>query len=230
MGDKAKAVIYTRFSPRPNADDSESCERQEAICKEYCVKKEYEVVWYFEDRKASGDEADRPGLWQAIKALKRDYVLVVRWRNRLAREVFLSEFIRRSVEKIGARIEAVEGSNNGSGPDEVFIQQILAAFAEREKKIIAIRTKYAMLRHQGEGRIMGSKLPYGYARDMDRLGYMKQCDEEQEIIGTIRGLAKGGKGLREIAAMLDLMGYCPRTARTWNHKTVMKILRRKMEI
>jgi len=26
------------------------------------------------------------------------------------------------------------------------------------------------------------------------------------------------------------MGYCPRTARTWNHKTVMKILRRKMEI
>jgi len=225
-----KAVLYTRFSPRPNADDSDSCEKQDEICREYCEKKGYEVVGYFEDKKLSGDEADRPGLWEALGALKRGYVLVVRWRNRLARDVYLSEVIRRRVKKAGARIEAVEGDTNGDSPQDVLVRQIFAAMSEYEKKLIGIRTKYAMLKHQANGRIMGGVLPYGYKKDPDRTGYMIPCPAEQEVIGEIRQLAVDGYGVRQIAATLDIMGYIPRRGKIWNHRLISNILKRQMEV
>lgn len=52
---------------------------------------------------------------------------------------------RRAVSKTGAMIETVQGSTNGTSAEDVLIRQVLAAFAEYERKMIALRTKYAML-------------------------------------------------------------------------------------
>lgn len=227
MSDLIKAIIYTRFSPRPNADESLSAEKQQQACRAYCERHGYEVVKVYGDCGVSGDNPDRGGLWEAINALRRGWVLVVRWRNRLARDVYLSETIRRAVAKQGARIEAAEEGNNGDDPDSVFIQHILAAFAEREKKVIALRTKHAMLRYQREGRVMSKSLPYGYCPDPANPGKMIEDLAEQETLRIMLKLASGGGvGYRAIARELDMMGCPPRTAAEWDHGVVAKILKR----
>lgn len=220
-----KAIIYTRFSPRPDADESESCERQELACREYCEKKRYEVADAFADRALSGDDADRPGLWLAIEGLRRGWVLVVRDRKRLARDVYLSEVVRRAVEKGGARIEAVE-ETNGDTPQDCLIRQILAAFAEYEKKVISSRTKYAMLRHQAAGRRMSRIAPYGWTIDPDNPALLVRNEEEEAIIGLMRELRDAGMSWRAIAAELDRRQIPPKLGGSWTHKSVAKIVER----
>jgi len=220
------AVIYTRFSPRPNAAESESCEKQEEACRAYCGRKGYDVDRVIADKEQSGDDAARAGLWEAIEALKPGGVLVVRWRNRLAREVYLSEVIRRAVEKRGARIEAAEESNNGNSPDDVFIQHILAAFAERERKVIGMRTKQAMLKHQRAGRIMSRRIPYGYKANPDKAGWMIEDEAEQGVVAIMRELASRGWCYNAIAVELDRRGLMPREATQWSRVVVKRILGR----
>lgn len=220
----SEAIIYCRFSPRPDADESESNAKQEAVCREWCAKHNMEVREVFADRALSGDDADRPGLWAAIDSLRRGDTLVVRWRNRLARDVYLSEVIKRAVDKCGARIVAAEGGNNGSNPDDVFIQQVLAAFAEREKKITAQRTKYAMLRHQKEGRRMSKIPPYGYREDLDHPGRWAPDPAQQDVIKTIIQLRKEGLGMLAIGKRLEACGVQPAHGAAWHASTIRNIL------
>ncbi len=152
-----KAIIYARFSPRRNADECESIETQEHYCRHYCEKHGYEVVAVFADPDVSGSDEDRQQLWDAIDALKRGYVLVTYKADRLARGVYLDEAIRRAVTKAGAVVEVVEGSPNGDEPQDVLIRQVLAAFAEYERKVIAARTRAAMRRPSGHARAHPSK-------------------------------------------------------------------------
>jgi len=223
---KANAIIYARFSPRPNADQSESIKKQIEVCREYCRKKQYAVLEHFEDRALSGTDADRPGLWAAIDAVKRGYVLVVRWRSRLARDVYLEETIERLVDKAGGHIEAVE-ENNGQKPHDKMIRQILAAFREYERRMIAMRTKYAMLKYQNKDkRIMSKKLPYGYKRDPHNKDKMIEEPREQIAIDIMERLREKGISYRGIAKELDRLNYPPRNGGKWSHRTVSAVLKR----
>ena len=224
------AIIYARFSPRPDADESDSCEKQKEICEVYCQKHGYEIGGYFEDRGISGSDEDRPGLWAAIDSLKRGYVLVVRWRSRLARSAYLEETLERAAGKRSCRIEAAEEGNGQSDQDKL-IRQILAAFREYERKAIAARTKAAMLRYQNrDKRLMGSKPPYGFSVVLNgNQKLLVEDKEEQAVLVEIRTMREDGFGARRIAKMLDRNGYKTRTGRPWNPNTIQQILKRERE-
>jgi site-specific DNA recombinase len=213
------AIIYTRYSPRPNAADCESCEKQEEVCRAYCMQRGYNVTAVYSDRGQSGDDADRPGLWEAVDALAPGSVLVCRWRNRLAREVYLAETVRRAVEKNKAKIEAAE-ETNGESPDDVFIQHILAAFAERERKYIGIRTKLAMRKYQRAGRRMGRYAPYGYVLNGQQLGINAA---EQAVVMRIVDLHSQGVAPLKIAKQLAQEDVHPRTG-AWTRRQIERII------
>jgi DNA invertase Pin-like site-specific DNA recombinase len=221
-----KAIIYARFSPRPNAEESESIETQLDYGRKYCEEHGLEVAGEYSDRALSGEDEDRPGLWAAVDALRRGNVLVVYRLDRLARSVYLSEYIRRQVEKRKARIEAVQGGGNGESPEETFIRQVLQAEAEYSRKVTAARTKYAMLRHQAAGRRMGSRIPYGWKQDPANPMLMTKDEGEQATIARIVALRKQGLTLRGIKAVLEAEGRPFRDRPTWNHTTVQKVLKR----
>src|SRR5438046_8651834 len=73
------AVLYARFSPRPNAEECDSVEKQLERCRAYSLGHGYTVVAEHHDKDLSGARADnRPGLQNAISAAcKRKAVLVV---------------------------------------------------------------------------------------------------------------------------------------------------------
>jgi site-specific DNA recombinase len=229
-----KAVIYCRFSPQRKADDCESNETQLDYCEQHCKSKGYEIAAKFADASASGDSEDRPGLWNAISALKRGMVLLVYRLDRLARSVYLSEYIHREVGKKKCRIESVTTGMCGDSPDDVLLRQITSSFFEYERKIIAARTRAAVLRHQANGFAVSKDPPYGkqIGPPKELMGKMRKTlvDDPVElaVIDHIMQLRADGLGLREIARRLDDEGIDAR-GREWNHVTVSRILARSGE-
>jgi len=227
-----QAIIYCRFSPRRNGDECESNDVQLAYCEQYCDKQGYEVAGRFSDANASGSDEKRQGMWDAIWATKRGGVLVVYKPDRLARSVYLDEYVRRELKKRGATVEAVEGGHEGDSPHDVLVRQILAAVAEHEKKIIAARTKAFMLHHQATGRAMSQLPPYGKQRgpDMDVIKNGKpekrrtwiDCPQEQVAIQKIVSYRKSDCGFREIARQLN-NEKVPCRGKRWHHNTVKNV-------
>ena len=224
-----RAIIYTRFSPRRNADQCESIETQLDYCRSYCQQKGYEVVGEYEDREKSGDDEKRIGLWNAVDALKRGNVLIAYRHDRIARGVYLSECIHRLVDKKQATIEVVAGGTNGYTPEEILARQIMQAVAEFEKKCIAARTKAAMLRHQAHGRRMSDLTPYGWARDPNNPALMIRDTVEQNIIQRMIELRNENKSYREIADALTKQNITCRGGK-WYHTTIMNALRRNAAV
>ena len=222
-----KVVIYTRFSPRRNADESESCETQVDICKEYAKLKGYEIGRVFKDKDVSGKDEYREKLWDAIESMSKGSVLLVYKRDRLARNVYLSEQINRAVIAKGGRIEAVSGDVEGDGPEHVMIRQVLASIAEYERKMIACRTSHAMRQHQKNGKRMGRYAPYGWRIDPIDSTMLEPVQHEQVAIDLIRKLYEtDGETPHAIAkTMSEVMPEAARSGR-WNAKTVGKIVNR----
>ena len=237
--DKRKGVLYARFSPRRNADESESIEAQLDFCRKWCEENNVEIAGEFADRALSGGDEERPELWAAIEALERGYVLVVYRLDRLARSVYLSNIIERTVHKKKASFLSISGEGTWSDSDEDWlVRKILQTLAEYERKVIGARTKAAMLRHQANGRLMGSIPRYGFKLDPKDKRKVLKSQYEQVVINQIKRLDKKGLSLRQIAAELAKLGYKPRKVRRifkdkpvyvkgkWNPQTIRLILKR----
>jgi len=226
MSDKTKAVIYARYSPRPDDGDA-SIRAQVLHCRKYCREKGYKVVGVFTDEGRSGADPERPGLLDAINAVPVGGVLVAYRLDRIARDVYLSEVIRRQVQQRGARIETVlDASANGDAPEDQLIRQILQAFAEYERKVIAARTRLAMRRHQAAGKRMSRFPPYGWKIDPADPSRLVEDPAEQEAIKRILEWYHQGFSNRAIARMAEQQGLPKRQAEKWNHSLVNKIVKR----
>ena len=236
---KKLGIIYTRFSPRRNAHDCESIEAQLDFCRKYCAENNLEIVSEFADRALSGGDEDRPELWAAIAALEKGYVLVVYRLDRLARSVYLSDIIERAVRTKKATFLSIAGEGTWSDSDEDFlIRKILQVLAEYERKVIGARTKAAMLRHQANGRLMGSIPQYGWMLDPTDKKRIVNNPQERIIINQIKRLDSKGLSLRKIAAELAELGYKPRKVRKkfkgrmvdvkgkWSAQTIHVVLKR----
>ena len=222
-----QAVIYTRFSPRRKAEESESCEVQRGYCNAYCATNGYQVVAAFDDPDVSGADEFREKLWAAIEALPKDGVLVVYKRDRLARNVYLSEQINRSVERKGATIEAVTGDVKGDSAETCMIRQVLAAIAEYERKMIASRTRHAMRWHMSQGRRMGRECPYGWMPDPADAARMVPCQRELSVIDEIREAARNGSNPHAISVWLNANRAEFSRHGRWTPNMVRKILARE---
>jgi len=231
-----KAIIYTRFSPRPDEATTRSDEAQLTVCRRHCAAKGYEIVHEDEDRNRSGDDEARPGLHRCIESLRRGWVLVVAEPERLARGAYFEEFLYRIVESKGARIEAVTGGMNGTTDEEVLIRRILAANREYQKKITARWTKARMLTHQANGYLMSKHPPFGWreskpTKKTDRSGEtviqrrIVPDESEQATIARIASWAAEGRSTGWIAKRLNSIGE-PCRGKAWHRETVRRILAR----
>ena len=239
MEQDKKAIIYSRFSPRKNEDTCESIEMQFDFCRKWCDENNVKIVAEFADRALSGGEEDRPELWAAIEALERNYVLVVYRLDRLARSVYLSDIIERAISRKKASFLSISGEGTWGDTDEDWlIRKILQTLAEYERKVIGARTKAAMLRHQANGRLMGSIPRYGFMLDPENSKRIVKNPYERIIINQITRLNKKGLSLRQIAAELTNLKYKPRKVRKkfkgrsvsvkgkWCPQTIHAILKR----
>lgn len=226
-----QVVIYTRFSPRRNAEEAVSCATQEQLCRDWCEKRGLEVRSAHADESVSGvtELDDRDGLMAALGDLRRGDVLLVYRRDRLARDPYLAETLRRRVSSRGARIEATEGEPFGGDDDSPtarLVRGVLDLFAQFERDLTRCRTKASMLSQQRAGRRVGRFPPYG--KKIDPQDQSRWVDDplEQPAVRRIKELASSGLSYCRIARQMteEMPALC--RGKRWSPRSVEKIARR----
>jgi DNA invertase Pin-like site-specific DNA recombinase len=226
----AKAVIYARFSPRPDAHECDSVEKQLERCRAYCDAHGYEVIGKKHDNDMSGGRADnRPGLQGAIAlACKHKAVLVVYKLDRLARNTRDALEVLDRLQKSKADLASLVEQINSRSPMGRFFFTQLAAFAELEREQIRARTSAAMKSYQADGRRMtrADRCPFGKEVNPMNPGQLIDCPEEQAALARMRQLRTEGKGAKAITAALTAERF-PCRGIGWHLTTVRRLLARE---
>jgi len=221
-----QAIIYTRFSPRPNARECDSCEKQEERCWAYCEQKGYTIKAVRSDKDISGGNLNRLGLSQAIAMLDSSKVLVVDSSDRLARDMLVNLIIRHYVEQAGATIEFADGSPCEDTPEGKLFQNMLAAFAAYERDRIRMRTKNGLAKKRKNGERTTGKIPIGWKKDPKDPKRLVVCEQERQAILVACRLSREYKLSSDIIAkeIDDNLGPC--RSKPWSARTVRKLIKR----
>ncbi len=171
----------------------------------------------------------------------------------------LDRFSRNTVEalqmvalmaKKGVDLHVVseQGEVKNDSADDEFLLTLKCGLAQRERKIIGERTKFALDRKRERGEFCGGEAPYGYEWIGYRLvpykpkhgevvtdirkfrrtgGRLVPNMEEQRIVSKIRSLRKRGYSIRRIVACLREDGHLNRRGQFFQKTQVARILARE---
>jgi DNA invertase Pin-like site-specific DNA recombinase len=223
------AVLYARFSPRPNASECESCERQIEDLRIYCKGAGLEIAGEFSDHALSGGDGweERPGMLDAVAVAKRGTVFLVRAYDRLFRDTDKALAFRAMLEAKGVQVCSItEEGANGDSMNAKLIRFIFLWLAEYQREIIRARTKARMLQHQAGGRRMSKETPWGTRVDPSDPARLVADEEEIGIAHLIVERKAAGESLRGIGRWLQEQGYKRRGKETWPHAIITRIVNR----
>ena len=108
----------------------------------------------YQDAGLSGSKGieDRPGLLDAVNALKRGDTLLIAKRDRLGRDVVAVALIERLIAHKGARVVSAAGEGTDSDePTALLMRRIVDAFGEYERLLIGSRTRAALKAKRAQG-------------------------------------------------------------------------------
>lgn len=192
-------------------------EAQRSAIEGWAMRQGNTIVHWAEDFGVSGGaELDkRPGLLEAIRMV-RDYgarFLVAHKADRITRDVYVSELVKRELKAVGAGVALVEGIS-GDDPFSEMAATVMDAAARLERRLIAIRTADALAVKRARGEKTGGSLPYGFCVKPDGV-HLDPDPTEFPVLMRILELRRSGKGGRRIAKILNEEGHHPRGA-SWN--------------
>ena len=218
----SKAIIYCRFSPRPNADQCESNKLQAERCYRHAAARGLEVLEVYEDRDISGAALYRPRLQAALDTLQPGMVLVVDSNDRLARDMIVALTIHAEVEKRNCTIEFADGSPLRATAEGKLFSNILSAFAQYDRERFAARTRAGMARKKADG-VWCGRPPIGWRKVKGEKRLVVDESEQREI-AEIRHRSHCGQTSKEIASYLNCNAMC--RGRLWSDRTIRRILAR----
>lgn len=111
----------------------------------------------YTDHGLTGTNRDRPGLAQALAAVRTGDTLVVPKLDRLARSVPDARAIADELAKRGVKLALGASVHDPTDPMGKMFFNILATFAEFEADLIRMRTKEGMALARAKGKLKGRK-------------------------------------------------------------------------
>ena len=219
--DARLAVAYLRVS---TDEQTLGMEAQRAAITSWAARQGVTVTRWCEDLGVSGgaELEARPGLLEALAAVRdlRAGLLVAHKADRIARDVYVSELVKRSLKGCGAGLALVEGIS-GDDPFSEMAATVMDAAARLERRMIGARTKAALAVKKTNGQRISGRLPFGFQLAEDGKA-LEPCAHEQEALGRMRELRAAGMGGARIAAALAAEGFKPRGAR-WDAGNVHRL-------
>jgi len=228
---EAKAVIYIRVSTEEQARGGVSLEAQEDKLTAYCILAGLEIVETIREEGVSGAKplASRPGGQRLLQLLARRearHVVALKL-DRLFRDAEDALHQTRAWDKAGVALHLVDmggqALNTATAMGRFFLN-MMAAFAELERNLIAERTAMAMA-HKKAHREAYAPTPFGFNRVGDML---IQDPHEQEVIAQIFTWRSTGWSMGRIAAELNRRGVPTKRGGQWHACTVRYILQNSL--
>lgn len=130
----------------------------------------------YTDHGLTGTNRDRPGLNQALAAVREGDTLVVPKLDRLARSVPDARAIAAQLEARGVMLALGAAVYNPSDPMGKMFFNILATFAEFEADLIRLRTREGMAIARAKGKLRG-KQPKLSEKQQNELCRMKETGD-----------------------------------------------------
>ena len=208
------AVVYVRVSFEDQVQGT-SLDTQEKNCIAYCEAHELNVAAVFREAGASAKSADRPELKKAIafSTSRRNKVdtFVVYKVDRFARNAEDHFTIRRQLLGAGVVLRSVT-EQIGNDPSQKFMETLLAATAEFDNSVRAVRCTEGMSARINAG-IWPWGAPLGYRMSPDRLpGEKKRVPDVPDeatfpiLQKALQEFALGLHNQASFAARLDALG------------------------
>jgi DNA invertase Pin-like site-specific DNA recombinase len=216
-----QVIGYVRVS---TDDQTLSAEAQRHRLHEWCHAKELELIAVYQDVGVSGGWPleKRPGILDALNALKPDMILLTTKRDRLARDVMYAAMIERLAAREHATVCTCDGAGNGDSPEDFILRGMLDLFATYERLLIKARTKTALAQKRREGQRISRFPPCGFRFGNDNT--LVPVAAEQLIIAAACQYAKGGLSLRQIAQRLATDGYLSRAGTVFTAKAIKAMI------
>jgi len=130
----------------------------------------------YTDHGLTGTNRARPGLDQALAAVREGDVLIVPKLDRLARSVPDAQTIAEQLEKKGVKLALGASVYDPTDPMGKMFFNILATFAEFESDLIRMRTREGMAIARAKGKLRG-KQPKLSERQQKELTRMHACGD-----------------------------------------------------
>ncbi len=220
---KSPLVAYLRVSTGKQGRSGLGIEAQRDNIARFAEAEGYVIVSeYVEVETGKGADAldRRPQLAASLHdARKRKGAVVVAKLDRLSRDVhFISGLMAHKVPFIVTEL----------GPDvDPFILHLYAALGEKERKLIASRTKAALAVKKAQGAVLGNPKLH-VARKASKAVIVANADRHAaNVLPIIRSVKKAGATtLRDIADALNARGVQTARGGTWHAMTVKNMLER----
>lgn len=224
--DPLLAVALLRVSTEEQALGMEA---QRSAITAWAERQGVTVVRWCEDVGVSGgaELEKRPGLLEALGAVRdhRAGLMVAHKADRIARDVYVSELVKRELRAVGASVALVEGIC-GDDPFSEMAGTVMDAAARMERRMIAARTKAALAVKKAKNERTGGSLPFGLQLMPDGI-HLEPHPVEHPVLIRILDLRRAGMGGRKIAATLTAEGHQPR-GKGWNHGNLQTMADRRL--
>lgn len=209
-GEGMEVIGYTRVSTSEQFDSGAGLEAQRAAIESECARRSWQLLAVYEDT-ASGKSLDRPGVRDALTAVEAGKAqgLVVAKLDRLSRSLMDFAGLMERSRKQQWSLIALDLGVDTTTPSGEMIANVLATFAQFERRLIGQRTKEALAVKRSQG------VQLGRPRSMP-----------DDLRARLHDLRASGMSYNAIARLLNEEGIATaQGGQSWHASTVTKALR-----
>ena len=224
-----RAVIYARVSTDKQAEHGVSLDMQIARCLEYAEARGFALIDTVIDAGISAKTIEqRPGLTRILDMVNRkrlDHVVCYKLDRSFRNTIEGLQTVALMAKKgVSLHVVDEQAAVKSDTADDEFLLTLKMGLAQRERKLVAERTKAALARKRERNEFCGGEPPYGY-RSVE--GSLIPDATERQVIRKIRNLRNTGYSLRRIVACLEQDGHLNRRGKPFAKTQVERILRRE---
>lgn len=223
-------VAYIRVSTEKQAEHGNSLKDQQQMIAAYASTNGITINQWFQDVMSGGTE-HRVDLQEILSLTRQGKIqrLLITKVDRLARDTMVGEQIYRELKNANVEIISIHEKFDNSLTGNL-MRQMLLAFAEYEKGVIALRTHPSKRRLISEkATFWGGTPSFGYKTKgsnktgLNGHGALEVNEDESRLVKRAYELS-GSCSIREITRILNVEGYRNRAGNPLQPTTVMRIL------
>lgn len=217
-----RVIGYTRVSLDEQGERGVGLAAQRSAISAEAAARGWKLIEIVQDSGYSGRDCNRPALTAAMKMLARGEAdaLAVAKLDRLSRSILDFTNIMATARKQAWGIVALDCSVDTTTPAGEAMANVMATFAQYERRLIAQRTSDALRELRSQGRAYGPT-PFGYRREGNRL---IEHTDEQGVLTRIKRRRKKGESYDRIARALNRSGTAAKRGGCWHAMSVRSVL------